>query len=386
MLEPADFCQLLSENGITLFTGVPDSLLADFCAYIADTVPPERNVIAANEGGALALACGHYLGTGRAALVYMQNSGQGNAVNPLLSLADPEVYSIPCLLLVGWRGEPGVHDEPQHVKQGRVTLALFDAMEIPYAILPDTADACAQVVPKLIDTMQKRGGPAALIVKKDTFAKYTLRAVKKTEHELNREGALKLIVDTLDPADAIVSTTGKTSRELFEYREERGQGHGNDFLTVGSMGHAVQIALGIALARPERQVFCLDGDGAVLMHMGALPVTASLTAANLKHIVINNGAHDSVGGQPTIAFAIDLVGIARASGYRLALRAETGAEITGALRELRAAAGPAFLEIRVRKGARGDLGRPTTTPLQNRDAFMRFLREGKDSSARGSEG
>jgi phosphonopyruvate decarboxylase len=373
MLKPADFCHLLSENGINLFTGVPDSLLADFCAYIADTVPPERNIIAANEGGALALACGHYLGTGNAALVYMQNSGQGNAVNPLLSLADPDVYSLPCLLLVGWRGEPGDKDEPQHVKQGKVTLALFDAMEIPYEILPDAMETCSQVLQKLLDVMKKRSGPVALIVKKNTFEKYKLSKAKKTEYELNREGAVKLIADTLDPADAIVSTTGKTSRELFEYREARGQGHGNDFLTVGSMGHAIQIALGVALARSCRQVFCLDGDGAALMQMGSLPVAASLPAANLKHIVINNGAHDSVGGQATIAFEIDLAGIAKASGYRVVLRAETSAQITDALRELRAAAGPAFLEIRVNKGARDDLGRPTTTPIQNRDAFMEFL-------------
>jgi len=370
----ADLYNLARGNGVNFFTGVPDSLLADFCAYLADTAP-ESNIIAANEGGAVALACGHYLATGNAALVYMQNSGQGNAVNPLLSLADPEVYSIPMLLVIGWRGEPGVHDEPQHVKQGRVTCALFDAMEIPYAVMPNSPEECADVLRGLFAAMRERKGPVALIVRKNSFEKYTPRASKGTNYELSRENALKLIVEQVQPQDAIVSTTGMTSRELFELRESRGEGHGSDFLTVGSMGHAISIALGVALAQPARQVFCLDGDGAALMHLGALPVAATLGAANLKHIVINNGAHDSVGGQATCAFSIDLAAIAKSSGYRVTRRAETSAEIIQAVRELRNQAGPAFLEIRVNKGARKNLGRPTTTTHQNRDAFMQFLQE-----------
>ncbi|MDR2735055.1 MAG: phosphonopyruvate decarboxylase [Spirochaetota bacterium] len=371
----ADVYNLVRENGIDFFTGVPDSLLADFCAYLADTVPSGQNIIAANEGSAAALACGHYLATGNVALVYMQNSGQGNAVNPLLSLADPEVYSIPMLLVIGWRGEPGVHDEPQHIKQGRVTCALFDAMEIPYEIMPNSLEECTEVLRRLFAAMRERKGPAALIVKKGSFEKYARAAQPGANYELNRENALGLIIEQLQPRDAIVSTTGMTSRELFELREARGEGHGNDFLTVGSMGHAISIALGVALARPARQVFCIDGDGAALMHMGALPVAATLGAANLKHIVINNGAHDSVGGQATCAFSIDLAAIAKADGYRWAERAETSAEITQAVRALRDQAGPAFLEIRVRKGARKDLGRPTTSTYQNRDAFMQFLRD-----------
>jgi phosphonopyruvate decarboxylase len=370
----ADLYNLARENGVNFFTGVPDSLLADLCAYLADTAP-ESNIIAANEGAAVALACGHYLATGNAALVYMQNSGQGNAVNPLLSLADPEVYSIPLLLVIGWRGEPGVHDEPQHVKQGRVTCALFDAMEIPYAVMPNSLEECTDVLGRLFAVMRERKGPVALIVRKNSFEKYTLRASKSTNYELSRENALKLIIEQVQPQDAIVSTTGMTSRELFELRESRGQGHGSDFLTVGSMGHAISIALGVALARPARQVFCIDGDGAALMHLGALPVAATLGAANLKHIVINNGAHDSVGGQATCAFSIDLAAIAKSSGYRVARRAETSAEIIQSVRELRGQAGPAFLEIRVNKGARKNLGRPTTTTHQNRDAFMQFLRD-----------
>ena len=376
MLRPADFYAMLRERGVSLFAGVPDSLLADFCAFVTDNAPVEENVITANEGAAVALACGHYLATGRPGLVYMQNSGQGNAVNPLLSLADPDVYGLPLLMLIGWRGEPGVHDEPQHVKQGKVTLTLLETMGIPYEVLPDTAEGAKAALERMLGIMNGTSCPVALVVKKGVFEKYKLQKNEKTAYELNREGAIKLVVDQLDKSDVVVSTTGKTSRELFEYREELGQGHGSDFLTVGSMGHAVQIALGVALARPERQVFCFDGDGAVLMQMGSLPITASLPAANLKHIVFNNGAHDSVGGQPTVGFRIDLCAIARASGYRTVLGAETSAAIRQAVGELKAATGPAFLEIRVNKGARDELGRPTTTTVENRDAFMKFLENG----------
>ncbi len=375
MLRPADFYTMLRERGIDLFAGVPDSLLANFCAYVTDNASAEENIITANEGAAVALACGHYLATGRPGLVYMQNSGEGNAVNPLLSLADPDVYGIPLLLVIGWRGEPGVHDEPQHVKQGKVTLSLLETMGIPYEVLPDEADAARASLERMLATARDKACPVALVVKKGVFDKYKLQKVEQTSYELDREGAIKLAVDQLGSRDVVVSTTGKTSRELFEYREALRQGHGSDFLTVGSMGHAIQIALGIALAKKDRQVYCFDGDGAVLMQMGSLPVTASLPAKNLKHVVFNNGAHDSVGGQPTVGFEIDLCGIARASGYRWVESAETSATIRESMARLRAAEGPAFLEIRVNKGGRDDLGRPTTTTVENRDAFMKFLAE-----------
>jgi phosphonopyruvate decarboxylase len=373
MLRPADFYTMLRERGVDLFTGVPDSLLANFCAYVMDHAPAEENIITANEGAAVALACGHYLATGRPGLVYMQNSGQGNAVNPLLSLADPDVYGIPLLLVIGWRGEPGVQDEPQHLKQGKVTLGLLETMGIDYEVLPDNAEDAEASLERMLALMREKSSPVALVIKKGLFDKYKLQKIEKTSYELDREGAIKLVVDQLDPKDVVVSTTGKTSRELFEYREALKQGHGSDFLTVGSMGHAIKIALGVALVKKQRQVFCFDGDGAVIMQMGSLPVTAALPAKNLKHIVFNNGAHDSVGGQPTVGFSIDLCGVARASGYAWVKSAETSQSIREAIRELRATDGPAFLEIRVNKGARDELGRPTTSTVQNRDAFMQFL-------------
>lgn len=360
-------------KGISFYTGVPDSLLKDFCAYITDHTTDTDHVVAANEGSAVALAAGHYLATGEKALVYMQNSGIGNAANPLLSLADPDVYGIPMIVMVGWRGEPGRPDEPQHVKQGRIMHRLIRAMEIPYTVLDDTVVDATGVLNEACDWADKERTPYIILVRAGTFESYTLQTDRKSDYPLDREQAIKMIVDRLQCDDLVVSTTGKASRELFAYREARGDGHGNDFLTVGSMGHCSQIALGVALNRPDRHVYCIDGDGAVIMHMGGLGTIGQTGPRNFKHVVINNGAHDSVGGQPTAGFKIDLVAVSQASGYAFARRVETREELEVALGDLRNAAGPALLEIRVRIGARPDLGRPSRVPRQNRDSFMRHL-------------
>jgi len=371
---PRDFYEFLVSKNITFFAGVPDSLLKDFCAYVTDHTSIRKNIIAANEGNAIALATGYHLATGKIPLVYMQNSGQGNAINPLTSLADSEVYSIPILLLIGWRGEPGKKDEPQHIKQGRITLKLLETLEIPYAVVPKQIEEAKLIINKAIYYMNTKSAPYALVVEEGNFDKYVLQNEIKTKLELEREDAIKEIINFLDVRDVVVSTTGKISRELFEYREEKKQGHSQDFLTVGSMGHASQIALGIALEKPNSQIFCLDGDGAVIMHMGALAVIGHQEPTNFKHIVLNNGAHDSVGGQPTAGFWIDLRAIAKACGYKNAFQAQTRGELASALNLLRLAEGPALLEIKLNKGARKNLGRPTTTPLQNKFEFMKFLK------------
>ena len=373
MIATHDFFSSLKESGISFFAGVPDSLLKDICAYITDTLPPEQHIITANEGAAVGLAVGHYLATGNPAMVYMQNSGQGNVINPLLSLADPDVYSIPVLLMIGWRGEPGLKDEPQHVKQGKVTLGLLETCGIPYEVLPDEPEAARAAVAKAVKTMRETAAPYALVIRKKTFEPYSLQKTTVTNYPFNREEALKLVVDGLTMDDMVVSTTGKTSRELFEYREEKSQGHGNDFLTVGGMGHASQIALGMALSSPEKQVFCFDGDGAVLMHMGSMAINGALKPANYKHILFNNGAHDSVGGQPTVGFSVDFQSIARSCGYSTVLLAEDESGIRAGVAELKKTDGPALLEIRVNKGAREDLGRPTTTPVENKKSIMGTL-------------
>jgi len=310
MINPKDFYDLLVKNEITFFTGVPDFLLKYLCYYITDNAKKINNVTAANEGAAISLAAGYYLATGKVGLVYMQNSGQGNSINPLTSLADPEVYSIPMLLLIGWRGEPGKKDEPQHIKQGKVTLKILEDLDIHYKILPDSIEETEKVLEEAVKYMKEKNAPFALIVKKGIFEEYELKTQTKNSFNLNREDAIKLVVNQLSDEDIVISTTGKTSRELFEYREKNKQGHDRDFLTVGSMGHASQIALAIALQKPEKQVYCFDGDGALIMHMGALPIIGQQSPKNFKHILFNNGAHDSVGGQTTAAFNMDIPRIA----------------------------------------------------------------------------
>ena len=370
MISPKEFIERLRLQGIEFFAGVPDSLLKNLCAYITDNVSRENNIIAANEGGAVALAAGYHLATGKPGCVYMQNSGEGNAVNPLLSLMDADVYKMPLLLVIGWRGEPGVHDEPQHEKQGKVTLSLLETMGIPYAVLDENWEG---QVDEALRVIGETNGIYALIIRKGTFEEYKLQNQEASNWELSREEAIKIVVDKLKKDDIVVSTTGMISRELFEYREAKGQGHAHDFLTVGSMGHASQIALGIALQKPERRVVVFDGDGASIMHMGNMAIVASQLPKNYIHIVYNNGAHDSVGGQPTVGFDINLPQIGAAMGYKTVLNATNAEELNAALGELEDCAKPALLQICVRKGNRKDLGRPTTTPIENKEALMKEL-------------
>lgn len=373
MLTPHDFYKLCSKHDIDFFTGVPDSLLKNFCAYITDHVPESQHVIAANEGCAVALAAGHYLATGQAGLVYMQNSGQGNAVNPLTSLADPDVYGIPMVLLIGWRGEPNVKDEPQHVKQGKVTLEILQTLDIPYGLLPGNFKEAAQCMRELLKKMSANKCPVAVVVKRDIFDSYKLKKTLKDTFSLSREKAIQIIGGALNPNDIVVSTTGMISRELYEYRDLIGGNHEKDFLTVGSMGHASQIAMGIALAKPDKNIFCLDGDGAAIMHMGAFAIIGSRNTHNLKHIIINNASHDSVGGQPTVGNKIAFTKIAQACGYKNTWVAKTKGELEQLIQQLCASEGPALLEVRVSRGARKDLGRPKTTPSENKKLIMKFL-------------
>lgn len=373
MLACEEFYHLLAANGIDFFVGVPDSLLKHFIGLLSDKVPASRHVTVANEGGAVALGAGYHLATGKIPLIYMQNAGEGNAVNPLLSLADPTVYSVPMLFLIGWRGEPGREDEPQHKKQGGVTLSLLATLGIPYEVLPDTLDSVKECLERAFLAMKTTSTPYALVVKKNTFASHSVKDTSDGGYHLLREEAIAFVADQLSDEDVVVATTGKTGRELFEYRESRGQGHERDFLNVGAMGHASQIALGIALEKPERRIYCFDGDGALIMHMGSLAIIGERAPKNFYHIVFNNGAHDSVGGQATAGFAIDMVTIAKACGYKLALRLETREEFNNYLKQFFAAEGPAFLEIRIRKGSRRDLGRPTLATKDAKEIFMKFL-------------
>lgn len=374
MIRPEFFIKTLKSYGIDFFAGVPDSLLKNICAYIADNIDSSHNIITANEGAAVGLAAGHYLATGQPACVYMQNSGEGNTVNPLASLTDKEVYNIPVLLVIGWRGRPGVHDEPQHVKQGKITTALLDVMGIGYEILSKDEKEAAIQIEKAAKALSNKD-VFSLVIEKDTFEEYKLQNIETNSLTMSREEAIQAVASALGQKDVIVSTTGMISRELFETRTAWGQGHERDFLTVGSMGHASQIALGIALEKQDRKVWCFDGDGATIMHMGSLAIVASKKPTNYIHVVFNNGAHDSVGGQPTVGLKIDLPAVAKAVGYSCTWSVADTASLVKALEECRKTTGPVLLEIKVKKGNRKDLGRPTTTPVENKEALMEFLKK-----------
>ena len=376
MIRPEFFIEALRQKGIDCFAGVPDSLLKNICAYITDHFDASHNIIAANEGAAVGFAAGHYLATGQPACVYMQNSGEGNIINPLASLTDREVYNIPVLLLIGWRGRPGVHDEPQHVKQGKVTTGLLNVMGVNYEVLSKEEDKAAKQIEKAASALLDNE-VFALVIEKDTFDEYKLQNVNANDLTMTREEAIQTVASALSSKDVIVSTTGMISRELFEARTAWGQGHERDFLTVGSMGHASQIALGIALEKTDRRVWCFDGDGATIMHMGSMAIVASKKPANYIHVVFNNGAHDSVGGQPTVGLSIDLAAVAKALGYSAAFSVSTIQELKSQLSILNSkfSEGPVLIEVKVKKGNRKDLGRPTTTPIENRDALMQFLKK-----------
>lgn len=375
MINVKDLFNLLKENNVNCFCGVPDSLLKDFCAFVTDNTNEKEHTITANEGNAIGLASGHYLATGNPALVYMQNSGIGNCVNPLLSLTDEDVYNIPLLMFIGWRGEPNKKDEPQHIKQGKVTDKLLEAMGIKYSIMPDNFEEAKVLIQNAFQYMKETNCPYAFIIRKGTFEKYSLLNKKQSPYTLKREEAIETIISKLNKTDVIVSTTGHISREVYETRERLGQSHKQDFLTVGSMGHSSSIALGIALEKAERTIYCFDGDGAFLMHEGALGVNASKHLNNFKHIVFNNEAHDSVGSQPTIANGINISQIALNSGYQKVYSVSNKDELNKVLPQFITDTCTSILEIKVKCGAREDLGRPKEKPQENKKIFMENLNQ-----------
>lgn len=379
MISPKFFIDSLSDRQIDFFSGVPDSLLKNICAYIADNKDEKHNIIAANEGAAIGLAAGHYLATSEIPVVYMQNSGEGNIINPLASLTDKEVYNIPILLLIGWRGEPGVHDEPQHVKQGKITIPLLDVMGIKNIVMSKSEVDFTKQLDDALVYMRETNEAFAFIIEKDTFESYSLKLKEDfiSQLSMTREEAIQTVVDSIGENDAIVSTTGMISRELFEYRTKMNESHQRDFLTVGSMGHASQIALGIALEISERKVYCFDGDGAIIMHMGSMAIIGDKSPGNFIHVVFNNGSHDSVGGQPTVGLKINIPAIAKSVGYKAAFSVDCKDSLDVVLGRIGKETGPILLEIKVRKGNRKDLGRPSTTPVQNKRSFMTFLDNGK---------
>lgn len=364
----------LEQMGINTITGVPDSTLKQFCDGLQNYQGNLKHYVPVNEGAAVGLAIGSYLADGKPACVYMQNSGIGNAVNPITSLANCDVYGIPMLFLVGWRGEPGVKDEPQHVFQGKITCELFDTLRIPYEIIDQgtTWEQMEDVLQKAAQVLS-RGDQFAIIVKKGTFEKDE-PFVWKNGNTLNREEVLATILKEGGHEAVLVSTTGKISRELYEQSNMLYGTHDNLFMTVGGMGHASMIALGIAKKRPEKKVICVDGDGAALMHMGALAFIASQAPENLVHVVINNQAHESVGAMPTGCQKTNFSELAKAAGYTWSVRVNTMEELTKALHDMDNEKGSLMIEVMVSLESRGDLGRPRESARENKEHFMDFYK------------
>lgn len=367
--------KLVEIIGSGFYTGVPDSQLKALCNYLMSEygIDQKHHVIAANEGNAVALAAGYHLATGNTPVVYMQNSGEGNIINPVASLMNDKVYAIPCVFIIGWRGEPGVHDEPQHIYQGEVTLKLLKDMDIAaFVISKETTEKELFEKMESFRKLLAAGKQVAFVVRKGAL-EFDGKVKYENSNNMVREDIIRHIVEYTGN-DPIVSTTGKASRELFEIREGRGEDHKRDFLTVGSMGHASSIALGIAFHKPDKKIWIIDGDGAALMHMGAMAVIGANAPKNIVHIVINNGAHETVGGMPTVASKIDLVTIAKGCGYPCAIKADSFEELDQALAWAKERDGLCLIEVSCSIGARDDLGRPTTTAMENKKAFVANLR------------
>ncbi len=361
---------------VDFYTGVPDSLLKPLCNYLMDAygIDSKHHMIAANEGNCTAIAAGYHLATGKVPAVYMQNSGEGNVINPLASLLNDKVYAIPMIFIVGWRGEPGVHDEPQHIYQGEVTVKLLEDMDVAaYVVTKETTEEELDAQMQVFRSLLAQGKDVAFVVKKGALS-FEKNVEYSNKNHMRREEIIEHIVN-VSKEDPILSTTGKASRELFEIREKNGQSHKYDFLTVGSMGHTSSIALGVALQKPQQKIWCIDGDGAMLMHMGAMAVIGANKPSNLVHIVINNGAHETVGGLPTVASEINLVKMAEACGYPYAVRVSEFEQLDKELQAAKERRELTLIEVECAIGAREDLGRPTTTALENKENFMRYLQE-----------
>lgn len=367
------FLGYLNHFNIGFFTGVPDSQLAPLCDYLIETYGiSDQHIIGVNEGNCVALAAGYYLSTGKVPVVYMQNSGIGNVINPVASLLNDKVYGIPCIFVVGWRGEPDRKDEPQHIFQGEVTISLLENMDLfPIVLSKETDEETLNQYKAKITERLQHGKSVTFVVRKGALES-DLRAKYQNHYKMNREEIIRHIVEHTQE-DIVISTTGKASRELFEIREKKNQSHQYDFLTVGSMGHCSSIALSIAKVKQNKKIWCIDGDGAVLMHMGAMAMIGANMPKNMVHIVINNSAHETVGGMPTVAKDIDFVKIALGCGYQRAISVDTYEKLDQVLEEAKKSNVLMFLEVRASLGARADLGRPTTTAKENKESFMAFV-------------
>lgn len=369
-----DFFEVLKKQGITFFTGIPDSTFKDWMSFLADNDKKKlENLVACNECEAIALAAGYHLATNKIGVVYMQNSGLGKTVNPLTSICDPEIYAIPILLLIGWRGEPGEIDAAQHKKMGKITLPLLELLQIPYSILEPDLNKVETELKNAYSHFTKIKGPYAFIIKKNLFKKYETKKKIINEFELTRKRAINLIMENLNNDEIIVSNTGYISRELFEYRESRKKDHYKSFYNIGGMGCASSISLSIALHKPNKKVLVFDGDGSILMQMGALSTIGKSSPSNLIHIIFDNNAHESTGGQPTNSESVDFIEIALGCSYKSAILITTSERLISTIKSLSKMEGPILLLVKINLTLNTDLKRPNKKPTEYKKDLMNYL-------------
>jgi len=376
MISCKKFFEILEDYNFTFFTGIPDSTFKDLMKFLADNNSKElKNIVACNECEAIALASGYHLATNRIGIVYMQNSGLGKAVNPLTSLCDPDVHSIPILLMIGWRGEPGKIDAPQHKKMGKITLPLLDTLQIPYSILEPDLSVVKNELVKAINYFNDNKGPYAFIFQRGFFKDYEMKFKQSNRYNLTAKEVIQLIMDNLNHKEIIVSTTGYITRELYEYRESKNKDHHKSFYNIGSMGCASSIGLSIALHKPKNRVIVFDGDGAAIMQMGAFTTIGKNSPTNFVHIILDNEAHESTGGQPTNSPNVDFVNVALASNYKWSTRVETSEELLKSIDNIKNRKGPILILIKIKISSRSELKRPTKNPKEYKEGFMRYLND-----------
>ena len=375
MVNQQELFDALFDMGVDFFTGVPDSLLNDFCLYMTNNLPASEHVMAANEGNAIGIAAGHFMATGKLPLVYMQNSGIGNATNPLLSLTHDCVYGIPMLLVIGWRGDPSINDHAQHKKQGELTPVLMTDMDIPYEILDDD-NTVIEKFRWAANKAREISSPVALIAKKAILTQKEKKQMYPESPLMNREEAVSVVIDVFGDGAVYLGTTGRATREVHEQLKMHGVSEGHEWQNVGSMGHVSSVGLGLALARPDKKIVVFDGDAAAVMHLGAFATNCRYKAANLIHIVLNNGVNESVGGQQSAGQLIDLTGVAKSCGYRNVGHAvKTKEELQQVLKTLPGDDMPTFIDVYVRQGIRPDMPKLNIDHKAQKEALMNYLKK-----------
>ena len=386
MIQSQDFISACISHDYTFYTGVPCSFLKPLINYVTQC-PNVDYIAASSEGEAVGIATGAYL-AGNKSVVICQNSGFGNMINPLTSLNFP--FRIPLLLIITLRGEPHSNDEPQHELMGQITGELLNALRIPWVFFPTETEKIAMVLERAESEMARTGLPFALIMKKGSVGKINLpygytknnqslvipdgEFRSKPENRMLRLESVKIIRDAFDDDDAFVATTGKIGRELFTLGDTK-----NQLYVVGSMGCAAGIGFGIQYVKPNQRVVVLDGDGAVLMKMGTLATIGSNKPGRFIHIVLDNEAYESTGGQRSVSSTVDFCHIAAACGYKKCYRVDTYNDLIHAIHAVKENSGPSLIHIKVSRGSDSSLGRPTLKPFQVKERFMTFLAGGDNN-------